>query len=133
MTPDQIRTVIEQFGEARNAQDRDHIASLVTDDVEHVLPRSIGRPPMQGDAVVDGLAGGLAGQFFDMSTVKREVKRITVEGDVAAVEQTMTGTTLKGKEYVNDYVWIYEIRDGKIARIIEHLDTLIGARTLETL
>lgn len=103
---------------------------MVTDDVEYLLPSSLGIEPLSGEPAIDALAGATTGRFFDLSTIKREVTRITIDGDVAAVEQTMTGTTLQGKDYSNNYVWIYELRDGKFARLIEHVDTLAAARIL---
>jgi ketosteroid isomerase-like protein len=127
---EQTHALVETFVAARDAGDRERVAEMVTDDVEYVLPRSLGREPMHGEAAIDALAGATTGEYFDLSTIKREVKRITVEGDVAAVEQIMSGTTLEGKDYTNDYVWIYELRDGKFARLIEHVDTLHAARTL---
>jgi ketosteroid isomerase-like protein len=123
--------LIEEFIAARNARDRERIAALLTDDVEWVLPRSHERESPTGPDAVDALAGGLTGTVFDLATIKREVKRITAEGDVVAVEQTMSGTTLDGKDYSNEYVWIYELREGRIARIFEHMDTLILARVMD--
>ena len=135
MTADNIEkthALVEAFVTARDVGDRVRVAEMVTDDVEYVIPRSLGGETRtrRGDEAIDALSGGLTGQFFDLSTIKREVNRIIVEGDVAAVEQTMTGRTLGGADYSNDYVWIYELRDGKFARLIEHVDTLHAARTL---
>jgi len=124
------RELVETFVAARDRGDRDRVAEMVTDDVEYLIPRSLGGQTRRGDEAIDALSGGLTGQFFDLATIKREVKRITVEGDIAAVEQTMSGTTLGGEDYINDYVWIYELRDGKFARLIEHVDTLHAGRKL---
>jgi len=130
---EQRHLLIEAFVAARDARDRARVAEMVTDDVEYVLPASLGIEPLHGETAIDALAGATTGRFFDLSTIERKVKRITVEGDVAAVEQTMTGTTLEGKDYANEYVWIYELRDGKFARLVEHVDTLAAARILGTL
>jgi uncharacterized protein len=127
---EQTRTLIKTFVAARDAGDRERVAEMVTEDVEYALPRSLGREPMHGEAAIDALAGATTGEYFDLSTIKREVTRITIEGEVAAVEQVMSGTTLEGRDYINDYVWIYELRNGKFARLIEHVDTLQAARTL---
>jgi uncharacterized protein len=131
MTVEAAHRLIEGFIAARNDRDHKRIAEFVTQDVEWVLPRSHDREPLGGNAAVEALAGGLTGTVFDLATIKREVKRITAEGDVVAVEQTMSGTTLGGKAYRNEYVWIYELRDGKIARLFEHMDTLVLARVMD--
>jgi uncharacterized protein (TIGR02246 family) len=128
---DTTRALVETLVAARDAGDRAKVAEMVTEDVEYVIPRSLGGQARRGDEAIDALSGGLTGKFFDLSTVKRTIERITVEGDVAAVEQTMVGTTLGGKDYVNSYVWIYELRDGKFARLVEHVDTLHAARLLD--
>lgn len=122
--------LIQEFMAARNDRDRDRIAALMTDDVEYVVPRSHDIEPFHGAAAVEALSGALTGRVFDLSTIQREVKRITVEGNVAAVEQTMSGTTLDGQDYTNDYVWIYELRDGKIARLVEYMDTFTLAKVM---
>lgn len=127
---EETRALIKAFIDARDRGDRAQVAAMVTDDVEYLLPESLGVEPLSGEPAIDALAGATTGRFFDLSTIKREVTRITVDGDVAAVEQTMTGTTLQGKDYSNNYVWIYELRDGKFARLIEHVDTLAAARIL---
>lgn len=123
-TAQSSKTIVEEYLAARSAGDKETMASYMTDDVEWHLPKSSSRPPLKGREAIDGLAGGVAGQLFDLSTMKRDVTRITAEGDVVVVEQTVTAKTKDGKDYVNDYVWIYELRDGKIARAIEHADTL---------
>jgi len=127
------RDLVRAFVAARDAGDWGAMAAMVTDDVEYVVPRSLGSvSTRRGKEAVDAQAGGLTGRLFDLSTVRREIQRITVEGDVAAVEQTMVARTLEsGEEYANSFVWIYELRDGKIARLTEHADTLLAARVLQ--
>ncbi len=44
-----------------------------------------------------------------------------------------SATTLQGREYVNEYCWVYTCRDGKIARLEEYADTLYTARVFGTL
>ena len=130
---EQARALIDTFVAARNARDRARVAEMVTGDIEYVMPRSLRPEPLRGEAAIDALTGATTGKHFDLSTIKREVKRVTIEGNVAAVEQTMSGKTLDGKDYTNDYLWIYELRDGKFARLIEYVDTLHASQTLSTL
>ena len=73
------------------------MAELVTDDVEWLPPPSMGIGPFSGrEAVVKALAGAAAGRIFQAETIERHVDHVTVEGDTAVVQQTLTATTRKG-------------------------------------
>src|SRR5829696_7849817 len=78
------RALVEEYLAARSAGDKEKMGTYLTDDVEWHLPKSSGRPPLKGQEAVDGLAGGVAGQLFDLSTMKRDVTRITADGDVSS-------------------------------------------------
>lgn len=121
------RQIVVEFIEARNAHDHLRATRLLADEVEWRVARSAG-PPLQGKTAIEALVGGLAGQLFQPSTVRREVKRVLADGDAVVVEYTVTGTTLSGTRYVNDYCWIYDVRDGVITRVTSYSDTL-GAKT----
>ena len=121
------KQVVEWFIEARNAHDRSRAARLLTDDVEWHVPRSAGSP-LKATEAINALVGGLEGRLFQPSSVQRRVKRIVSDGDVVIVEHTVTGTTVSGVEYVNDYCWVYELRGGLIARITSYSDTLGSTR-----
>jgi ketosteroid isomerase-like protein len=97
------------------------------------LPASTTFGPFEGrDAVAKALAGGVAGTLFDMATVRRDVHKVVVEGDTAVVQQRLSATTVEGREYVNEYCWVYTCRDGKVALLEEYADTLHGARVFGT-
>ena len=48
----------------------------------------------------------------------------TCEGDRVAVEATSHADLKNGRAYRNEYHFLFEFRDGKIARAKEYLDTL---------
>ena len=50
------------------------------------------------------------------------VHSITVEGDQAAAETTAHGVLHDGQVYDNAYVFVFRLRDGKIARLAEYFD-----------
>ena len=65
-----------------------------------------------------------AGQkFFDLSTMKVEVKWIVAEGDKVVIRQHATAKAANGNDYENEYVWVYVCREGKIVEIEEHTDS----------
>jgi ketosteroid isomerase-like protein len=126
------KSIVAEFTAARRAGDRNRVTALVTEDLEMVFPRSY-RAPIKGDEAIDYFCSGGAAHLLDMSTIKVDVKRVTAEGDIVLVEQSLTSAkTLDGKDYANDYVMVYELRDGRIARVIEHADTLLAARIMGT-
>lgn len=115
--------IVAEFMAARNAHEHASAARLLADDVEWRVARSAGAP-LRGREAIDALVGGLESQLFQPSTVRRSLKRTLVDGDVVVVEYTVAGTTLSGTQYANDYCWIYEVRDGLIARVTSYSDTL---------
>jgi ketosteroid isomerase-like protein len=124
---------VQQLIAARAASDVEAIAALLTDDAEWRLPVSTTFGPFEGrDVVAKALAGGVSGSLFDASTIRRDVHKIVVEGDTAVVQQRLTATTLQGREYVNEYCWVYTCRDNKIALLQEYVDTLHAGRVFGT-
>ena len=54
---------------------------------------------------------------------------VTVEGDTAVVQQTLTATTRKGATYRNEYCWVYTCSGGKVARMVEYTDSSTRPRS----
>ncbi len=131
MDTEETRALMERFVAARAANDTAALETLLTDDVEWHLPVGAGSGPFVGrEAVTTALGGGVSGQLFDLSTMKREVWKVIADGDTAAVQLRVSARTLKDADYVNEYCWVYTCRDGKVARMVEYADTLNAARIL---
>lgn len=127
------RNLLEQFLTARSSGDAAAITALLGEDAVWRLPKSANFGPFEGrDAVAKALAGGVTGTLFDMSTLRRDVHKVVVEGDTAVVQQRLSATTLQGREYINEYCWVYTCRDGKIVLLEEYADTLHAARVFGT-
>ena len=62
-------------------------------------------------------------KFFDLSTMKVDLKWIIAEGDKVVVRNSSTAKAANGRDYSNEYIWVYVVRDGRIALIEEHVDT----------
>ena len=128
MQTEETRVLMDRYLERRMANDPD-LEEFFAEDVEWQLPASVCAAPYAGRAqVLELLTGGLSAQVLDGATEKREVVRVLIDGDTAAVEQRLTARTHWGAEYVNEYCWIYSWRNGKIAHLREYNDTLHGAR-----
>lgn len=52
------------------------------------------------------------------------------EGNFVAVEAVSDGQYLDGSDYVNNYLLVFDIQNGKIAKIREYMDTKLVADTM---
>lgn len=53
------------------------------------------------------------------------VDSITAEDDRAVAEARSEGVLINGEVYANTYVFVFRIRDGRIATIAEHFNALV--------
>ena len=126
------REAVEALIAAREQKDKEAVAALLADHVELSQPQSLKEEPTRGrDAVATALSGGIGGAFFDLNTMVRRIKRISVADDVVFVEQHVDAKTPQGTDYSNDYVWVYTFEGELIAHIEEHLDTLRFSRIIK--
>ena len=61
------------------------------------------------------------------------VRSLTAEEDRVAAEVHGAGTLINGEPYANDYVFLFRIRDGRIAAIAEHSNTVLVREKLHPL
>lgn len=133
MDTESTRTLVNTFLAARAAGDLDGITAALSDDAVWILPQSSTFGPFEGrEAVAKALGGGVSGTLFEPGTIKREVRKMVVEGDTAIVQQRLSARTRSGVDYVNEYCWVYTCRDGRIARLEEYADTLYAGRVFGT-
>ena len=86
---------------------------------EHVLDRA---------TIVRFLSRQLATLF--VADVKSTPVSLVAEGPVAVLETRFQGTLANGRRYDNDYCFVIEVRDGRIRRIREYMDTQRGFRCI---
>jgi len=67
------------------------------------------------------------GKLF-CADVKVDFRGVNAEDDVVIVEERMQATLSNGHHHDVDYCFIFELRDGLIARVRELMHTLKGAR-----
>jgi ketosteroid isomerase-like protein len=85
-----------------------------------------------------GLYEGKAGvkRLFSIDTpiftaaLEVKIVRMVAEGDTVVAEAEIKSRNKNGKEYVNQYSFWMDIRDGKICRVREYLDTLYAQQVL---
>lgn len=133
-------TVLSLYS-AYAAGDSRRISGLLHEDVVWVAPAGnatqvalgLGSPQDAGaprgannlkhDEIVQFMAYNFA-RFFH--GVKNEFVSMIAEGSLVIAEHRLSATLPNGRSYVNDYCFAYEVRDGKILKIREYMDTRGG-------
>lgn len=121
---ERTRAVVLAFIEAINRGDASALRDLLAEDAEWTMP---GNLPISGtyrgrDAIfTDFLARNMQG--LEPGSVRIEVRSLVAEGSIASVEWLHTSRTAAGQPYRNDYSNVFEVRDGRIVRVREYVDT----------
>jgi len=84
---------------------------------EHVLDRGV---------IVNFLAHEFPTLF--VSDVQSTPKSLVAEGAMAVLETRFQATLSNGRAYDNDYCFVIEVKDGRIHRMREYMDTQRGFR-----
>lgn len=107
------------------------IAELFAKDARWLAPQAgpLGRSHEGLDAVLALMASGIG--LYD-STRPMQIERTAyLAGDeLVYIEMTIRATTKGGLPYENHYVMVFQIRDGRIAEVREHVDSLYAQRLL---
>jgi hypothetical protein len=140
MEMDPKQTVMALYG-AYAAGDAEKISDLLQPQVVWTAPAGnatqvalgLGRaedagPPREAndldhDAIVAFMAWNFA-RFF--GGVENTFRTVVAEDDVVVVEHRLSATLPNGRPYVNDYCFVYEVKQGKVWRIREYMDTRGG-------
>ncbi len=136
MSTETTRKLVEEYYAALRKGNRERLLELLAPDAVLIPPPSSVAPRRESAAeIVDLLCGGSTKETFDFSKpFALEIRRIVADGDVAVVQQRLTATAkATGRAYDNQYCWVYEVRDGRIAMMEEYADTLVAGRTMGTL
>ncbi|ONM46317.1 hypothetical protein B0T44_18905 [Nocardia donostiensis] len=80
-------------------------------------------------AVLGELFGGVDESLSDSYSV--QVHKILADGDHVVVEHTGSNATPDGRQYNNNYCWIFAFKDGLITEIREYMDTQLVTETFE--
>jgi ketosteroid isomerase-like protein len=128
--------LVQDYYAALGKGDRSRLREILAPDAVFIPPPSSTAPRREGaEAIIDTLCGGSLKETFDFSKpFALEVRRVMADGDMAVVQQRLTATAkATGNAYDNQYCWVYEVRDGRIAVLEEYADTLVAGRAMGTL
>ena len=133
MSTEATRALIEDFYAASRKGNKAKLLELLAPDAVWIPPAAAPVPRTEGaQAIADALGGQVVRETFDLSKpFALEIRRIVADGDVAVVQQRLTATAkATGNDYDNQYCWVYEVRDGRIAVLEEYADTVVAGRAM---
>jgi uncharacterized protein len=122
MTPtEHNKALVNRFFDDLNAGNTEAVIATYSDDG---LLETMGSTLISGTFDRDQLSTAIERIF----TVFPDGLQFTVfdmvaEGDKVAVEAACSGEHVSGQTYENSYHFLFEFRDGKLARLREYMDT----------
>ena len=123
MTMDSKRAVMKFF-DGINAGDMEAAAGAFAEDATFWVPGSFpfsgtlrGRAEILEKNLLPSLKLSVPG------TLKVEVTSLIAEGELVAAEWVTRRKTTRGRDYVNHFLGLFQIRNGKIQSLREYLDT----------
>ena len=100
------------------------LPELLHDDVEWWVPQgSRMGGTVRGKPAVLELMGSSVGLYDPSIPLKVTIEEIIAEGDWVCVQFVIDAKTARGADYHNDYHFAFRIREGRIARVKEYVDT----------
>lgn len=117
------------FFEALSSGELDRLRPFITEDsVWQPMVKNIpGAGEHRGSDIIDVFLAPVRGMFAP-GDPKVHVTAIFSDGDFVAVESWSDGHLADGREYRNDYAWVFRMKDGKIHRLHEYMDSHYVAR-----
>ncbi|MEM9175417.1 MAG: nuclear transport factor 2 family protein [Myxococcota bacterium] len=123
MDAETSKQIVLDYLAAQGRGDGEKMAALLADDVQWRPPLGVPIGQPTGRETVMRTMAEAGAKFFDLSTMQVEIKWIVAEGDKVVIRQSATAKATNGRDYANEYVWVYIVRDGRIAEIEEHVDS----------
>lgn len=131
MNSERTRALIEDFYATLRRGDREHLLSLLAEDVVWQMPSSVDGYLVTGrQAVADELGSATVRRLFKKGTFGLEILRVLVDGEYAVVQTATHAETHQGRRYEMQYCWVYSCEGDQIKNIREYLDTLHAAKVL---
>lgn len=133
MTPEQNKRAVSEAWKAFASRDPQRIRAAFTDDAEWLAPKDNATGVALGftDHMIgpDMIVRFLAEEFPKLFVADVSVQfthPMLCEGDTVVLEMRLQAMLPSGRHYDNDYCLILELREGRIARVREYMDTQKG-------
>ncbi|MFI0355664.1 nuclear transport factor 2 family protein [Actinomadura sp. 9N407] len=130
------KRVVQDAWRAFASHDAERISAFFTEDAEWLAPAG------NATAIALDAPSHMAGRKAIVAFLADDFPRLFVrdvavtfhgfhaEGDHVIVEETMSAVLADGNTYINDYCFVFELRDGLIYRVREYMDTASGHRQI---
>jgi uncharacterized protein len=123
MTSEQKKSLVTQTWAAFGKGDIKAAFANMSDNVSWLVPGTT--PGVSGlkrgkEEILKFMSG--VGQLFPEG-LKSEVNKTHCDGDTVILELTNRGKVSNGKNYENEYCFVFELEGDKIGRIREYVDT----------
>jgi len=117
------KELVTNFWNAFSKGDIKTAFASLSDEVSWLIPGNL--PNLsglrKGKAEILNFARGAAQMF--PGGLKSELRRVYCDGDTVLIEMTNRGKLFNGRDYENEYCFVFEIEAGKIRRVREYVDT----------
>jgi uncharacterized protein len=135
MSSEESREAVKNAWRAFASRDAEKIAAALTEDAQWIAPPGNATALALGyshyvlnrDEIVNFIANDFGRLFLD---TEREFRGFYAEGSTVVVDMRLSAKLPNGGTYANDYVFVCECRDGRVAKMREFMDTLGGHRQL---
>ena len=137
MEPDPTKDAVRRAWSAFATRDAAQVESAFTEDARWLPPPGNATAVAVGHDDVQELDRAAIARFFVHEFPKLFVanaesipRRLVAEGNVAVLETTFKAKVANGRDYENDYCFVLEVREGRIHRMREYMDTQRGFRAM---
>lgn len=117
---DQNKATFLALFEALKARDSQAMAAQMTDRPNWIV---WGNELPGIDGIIEILKA--ASGYYRPETIVQDLKGLWCDGDTVIARMTMTAKTTTNEDYSNEYIWIAQFENDKIAEVREYLDLRI--------
>lgn len=125
------KAVVEQFLSALGSGNSEAIAKLITEDVAAICTGTSVLSMTRTYTDIVGTVGML--KAVTQNGISFKILEMTAEADRVSCEAEGTSTLVNGVPYNNQYHFLFYIRDGKVYKLKEYIDTKLADATLGAL
>ena len=123
MNAESNKELVVNFWNAFSNGDIKTAFASISDEISWLIPGSL--PNLsglrKGKAEILNFARSAAKMF--PNGLKSELRRIYCDGNTVLIEMTNRGKLFNGRDYENEYCFVFELEAGKIRRVREYVDT----------
>jgi ketosteroid isomerase-like protein len=130
MSAEQNAELVTRTWQLISKGDADGALANMADEVSWVIPGHLANVSglKRGKADVGKFISGIRHAFPE--GLNSEIRKVHGAGDTVIVELTNRGKAFNGKDYENEYCFVFEIENSKIRRVREYVDLLTVKETL---